>query len=52
MAVDYTYTDDAMISGLAGFSVTNYDGTCLYDDFYSNLTMSENGEDVLTMTGP
>jgi len=41
MAIDLMYTDGP--SGVNGFSATNDDGTCLYDDFYSNITMSEDG---------
>jgi len=37
------------MTGMNGFFVTNDDGTCLYDDFYSTFT--ENEEEG-TLTGP
>jgi len=45
--MEYDYNDEG--TDINGFFVTNDDGTCLYDEFYSTYTGNEEGN---TLTGP
>ena len=45
--VEFDYGDDGIV--VNGLFVTNDEGTCFYDDFYSTYTANEEGD---TVTGP